>query len=147
MTRLAKPHGLVLIAAVVAALISGCVSGSQTVGRPKSLTEADRPILAGTWQGTMVSSTAASIPATLYVNRDGTYTIQAGPASSQGKAEIRDGELEFVASSVIVGRTEGGATGQRTGSAVVLDRGDTWALVGTGRAAAGPYHFEFSKPK
>jgi hypothetical protein len=32
-------------------------------------------------------------------------------------------------------------------ASAVLDRGDTWAIVGSGRAAAGPYHFEFSKPK
>jgi hypothetical protein len=144
MTRLARAHGIVAIA-IVTALIAGCAG--RSVGTPRSLTDADRPMMAGTWQGTFVSSTGATLPATLLVNSDGTYTIQAGPSSSQGKAEIQDGNLVFVASSVAVGRGEAGATGQRTGSAVVLDRGDTWGLVGSGRAAGGPYHFEFSKPK
>src|SRR5262245_6070382 len=109
MASSAKPRGIVLMA-VVAALITGCAGSSSSVGNPKSLTTADLPMLAGVWQGTMVSSTAASFPATLHVNRDGTYTIQAGAASSQGKAEVRDGELEFVASSAHVGRMEGAGT-------------------------------------
>jgi hypothetical protein len=46
-----------------------------------------------------------------------------------------------------MGRGEAASTGQRTGTGVVLDRGDTWAIIGSGQAAAGPYNFEFSKPK
>jgi hypothetical protein len=104
-----------VLVVVMAALVTGCAG--RNVGTPKSLTDADRPLLAGTWQGTMVGATGASLPATLRVNSDGTHTLQGGPSSSQGKAEIRDGEMQFVATSAV------------------------------SRAAAGPYHFEFSKPK
>jgi hypothetical protein len=144
MAKWAKPHGIVLVA-VVAALIAGCAG--RDVGTPKALTDADRPLLAGTWQGTMVGSTGATVPATLRVNSDGTYTIQGGASSSQGKAEIRDGSMQFVATGAAVGRAEATGTGERWGTAVLLDRGDTWAIVGSGQAAAGPYNFEFSKPK
>jgi hypothetical protein len=51
--------------------------------------------------------------------------------------------LEFISTA-----TSGvGSTGERIGTAVVLDRGDTWGLVGWGRSPAGPYNFEFSRTR
>jgi hypothetical protein len=145
MARLTRPHPIVLVA-VIAALITGCAG--RNVGTLKSLTETDRPLLVGTWQGTMISPNGASIPATLQVNSDLTYTNQAGQASSQGRAEIREGRMEFVATGGATGRGEATPAGERRGSAVLLDRGDTWAIVGSGQASVfGPYNFEFSKPK
>ena len=132
-----------MLVAAVALLIAGCAG----TGNLKALTDADRAMLAGTWQGQVVNSTGARSAATLRVNAGGTYTITAGPASSQGRTEIRDGSFSFVASAAPMGRGEAASTGQRTGTGVVLDRGDTWAIVGSGQAAAGPYNFEFSKPK
>ena len=51
------------------------------------------------------------------------------------------------ASAAATGRRKAQAIGERRGLAVVLDRRDTRAIAGWGRAAGGPYHLKFSTPK
>jgi hypothetical protein len=84
------------------------------------------------------------VPASLTIRPDGTYTTNAGAFSSSGKAEIRDGFVQFMSTA---GSGPMGA-GDRAGSAVLMDRGSTWGLVGSGHAStAGPFNFDFSKAK
>lgn len=132
----------VTVLGLVGLIVAACATGTGH-GTVKSVTAADLPALAGVWQGSMTGTGGGSFPATLNVNPDGTYVLRGGAITAQGKAEAKDGQVEFVSTA-----TSGvGAIGQRTGSAVVMDRGDTWGLVGSGRAPAGPYNFEFSKVK
>jgi hypothetical protein len=99
--------------------------------------------LTGTWQGTMIFPSGASWPATLKVYPNGTYATEAGAFTSEGKAQLKNGRLDFVTSY-----TSGGiAVDNRTGSASLVDQGTSWGLVGSGWADAGLYNFDFSKPK
>jgi hypothetical protein len=99
--------------------------------------------LVGTWQGTMIFPSGASWPATLMVYPNGTYATEAGAFTSKGKAQLKNGRLDFVTSY-----TSGGlAVDNRTGSASLVDKGTAWGLVGSGWADAGLYNFDFSKPK
>ena len=121
-------------------LLGGCATGDGR-GTVKALVPADAPALAGLWQGSLTVMSGVSSPATLTVNADQTYIIRAGAFTAQGKAEIQEGRLEFISTA-----TSGvGSTGSRIGTAVVLDRGDAWGLVGSGQSPAGPYNFEFSR--
>ena len=148
MAKLWMPCGVALVASVAWAM-AGC--GSTTLSSPGTTTTvyaSDLKTLAGTWQGTGKGATGDTIAATLRLAPDGTYSIQAGPWSGQGKAEVRDGALVFVATGGGTGRGEGAAAvGERTGSAVVMDEGANWALVGSGRSGSGPYNFAFRKAK
>jgi hypothetical protein len=141
MVRLSAIRGITIIA-LFGLVIAGCATAAST-GTVKAVTPADMRSLAGVWQGTMTGMGGGSIPATLTVEADGSYSARGGAYASQGKAEVKDGKLEFVTT-----QTSGvGAIGERTGSAVLMDRGDTWGLVGSGRAPAGPFNFEVSKAK
>ena len=140
MAKLRKTHGIVM-AVLVAGVIAGCAS---TGGTAKQLTPADAASLAGTWQGMISPVSGSNQPATLTVNRDGTYQTSAGAFLSSGKMEIVSGHVQFMST----GGTGGMAAGQRTGSAVVMDRGSSWGLVGNGYASrSGPFNFDFSKTK
>ena len=84
------------------------------------------------------------ISATLTVRPDGTYTTDAGAFSSTGKIEIKDGSVQFFSTS----GTGPLGTGDRSGTATLMDRGTSWGLEGFGRGAvAGPFNFDFSKAK
>ena len=84
------------------------------------------------------------VPGTLTIRPDGTYSTNAGAFSTSGKAEIKDGFVQFFSSS---GSGPMGA-GDRSGSAVLMDRGESWGLVGSGHASTGgPFSFDFSKKK
>jgi hypothetical protein len=149
MTKVWTARGVALVASVAWAM-AGCSSHSpvSSAGTVRTVTTSDVASLAGTWQGSATGATGNATTATLSLNRDGSYSLTAGPWSAQGKAEPRDGGLAFVASGGGTGRGEGaGATGERTGSAVLMDEGDRWALVGSGRGSQGPYNFAFRKPK
>jgi hypothetical protein len=141
MVRLSAIRGITVIA-LFGFVVAGCATAGST-GAVKALTPADMRSLAGVWQGTMTGMGGGSTPATLTVEADGSYSARGGAFASQGRAEVKDGKLDFVTT-----QTSGvGAIGERTGSAVVMDRGDSWGLVGSGRAPAGPFNFEFSKVK
>jgi hypothetical protein len=84
------------------------------------------------------------VPASLTVRPDGTYSTEAGAFSTSGKAEIKDGYVQFFSS------TGSGSLGlgDRAGSAVMMDRDTSWALVGSGHSSiGGPFSFEFTKKK
>jgi len=84
------------------------------------------------------------VTSTLTIRPDGTYTMDAGAFSSTGKTEIKDGSVQFVSTS----GTGGLGAGDRSGTAVLRDQNTSWALEGSGRGAvAGPFNFNFSKPK
>jgi hypothetical protein len=126
--------------ALVGLVLAACATAG-TRGTIKAVTSADVPALAGVWQGTVVGVSGRGVPATLTVNADSTYILRGGAFTAQGRAEVNEGRLDFVSTA-----TSGvGSTGDRIGTAVVVDRGDTWAVVGWGRSPAGPYNFEFSK--
>lgn len=133
-------YGL-LVVVLVAAAIAGCASR----GVEKKLTAADAGLLPGTWGGTVnPPGGTGMVPGTLTIRPDGTYSTNAGAFSTSGKAEIKDGFVQFFSSS---GSGPMGA-GDRSGSAALMDRGSSWALVGSGHAStAGPFSFEFSKNK
>jgi hypothetical protein len=141
MARLRAVRRIGMIA-LVAGLMAACASGSRG-GTVIYVIAADAPQLAGAWQGFMTGPSGGGIEAILNVRPDGTYTVQGGSLTSQGRAEPRDGHIQFVSSST----TGGMQVGERTGSAVLIDRGSSWGLVGSGRAPAGPYNFDFNKAK
>jgi hypothetical protein len=131
--------GVLVVAAMV---VAGCAGGGVG-GRIVPVEPGDLPKLAGTWQGTMIFPSGVGYPATLIVRPNGTYTTEAGAFTSQGKAQLKNGRLDFVTSY-----TSGGlAVDNRTGSASLVDKGDAWGLTGSGWADAGLYNFDFSKPK
>jgi hypothetical protein len=129
----------IILAVLVGLAMAGCV----TRGTVKQVTAADASLLPGVWQGAVTTPAGKSETATLTVRSDGTYTTQAGAFSSTGKTELKDGHLQFISTSA----TGAVAVGERSGSAVLMDRGRSWALVGSGHSSAGPFNFDFSKPK
>ena len=133
-------HGILMIV-LVAAMIGGCASA----GTARKLTAADASLLPGLWQGTVNPPGGSTmVPGTLTIRPDGTYTTEAGAFSSTGKVEIKDGFVQFVST----GGTGPLAAGERSGSAVFMDRDTRWGLAGSGHAAiAGPFNFDFSKAK
>ncbi len=135
-----KMYGLVVVALIASAL-AGCASS----GTARKLTAADAALLPGVWQGTVNPPGGSSrVPATLTVRPDRTYTMDAGAYSSAGKAEIKDGSVQFFSTS---GTAALGA-GQRSGTATLMDRTTSWGLEGSGSGAvAGPFNFDFSKAK
>jgi hypothetical protein len=139
-TKHTKTHGVVMVA-VVAWAIAACASS----GTAKKLTPADAALLPGEWQGRVnPPGGTGMLPATLTIRPDGTYTIDAGAFSSMGKAEIKDGFIQFFSTS----GTGPLGTGERSGTAVLMDRATRWGLAGSGHAAiAGPFSFDFSKAK
>jgi len=143
MAKLRKTHGIVM-AVLVAGVIAGCASTSGPAGTVKQLTPADAASLAGTWQGWISPPSGSNRPATLTVTPDGIYQISAGAYSSSGKLEIVNGRVQFLST----GGTAGLAAGSRSASAVVMDRGSNWGLVGNGHAQiSGPFNFDFNKAK
>src|SRR5262245_20564083 len=134
MAKQSKAHGLLIVTLVVWA-ITGCASQ----GIQKKLTPADAALLPGTWGGTVnPPGTTGIVPASLTIRPDGTYSTEAGAYSSAGKAEIKDGFVQFFSTA---GSGALGA-GDRSGSAVLMDRDTTWALVGSGHASTGgPFNF------
>jgi hypothetical protein len=140
--RLGKSIPSVLIVLIVLSSIAGCAGGGLG-GRVVPVEPGDMAKLVGTWQGTMIFPSGASWPATLLVYPNGTYATEAGAFTSRGKAQLKNGKLDFITSY-----TSGGlAVDNRTGSASLVDQGSSWGLVGSGWADAGLYNFDFSKPK
>jgi hypothetical protein len=148
MDRVARLHRIALVA-VVAWAVAGCASSNP--GTARALGAADIRLLEGTWQGTVTGADMGSgVPATIRIEPSGAYTAQGALISSTGKIEIRDGKAEFVAAPTgVTGRAEAGAVppGARAGSAVLMDRGDHWVLVGSGTGPTGPYNFSLNRPK
>jgi len=143
MAKLRKTLGIVM-AVLAAGVIAGCSSTGGPVGTVKQLTPADAASLTGTWQGLISPTSGSNQSATLTVSPDGTYQTSAGAFSSSGKIEIVNGHVQFMST----GGTGGLAAGQRSGSAVVMDRGSSWGLVGNGHAQmSGPFNFDFNKTK
>lgn len=139
MAKKTKSYGIAMVV-LVAGLVAGCATG----GTPKQLTAADAKLLTGTWQGWVYPTQQPSQTATLTVNPDGTYTTQAAAFSSSGKLEIKDGYVHFVST----GGTGALGSGDRSGSATLMDRGANWGLVGNGYGSrGGPYNVDFTKAK
>lgn len=140
MAKLRQTHRL-LIVTLIASAIAGCASQGTT----KKLTAADAGLLPGTWGGRVnPPGGTGMVPATLTIRPDGTYSTNAGAFSTAGKAEIKDGYVQFFSTA---GSGPTGA-GDRTGSAVLMDRGTSWGLEGSGHASTGgPFNFSFSKNK
>jgi hypothetical protein len=128
----------------MAVLVAGVIAGCASSGTVKQLTPADAASLAGTWQGYVSPVSGSNQSTTVVVKPDGTYTTTAGAFLSSGKLEIVNGHVQFVST----GGTGGLAAGQRSGSAVVMDRGTSWGMVGNGYAErSGPFNFDVSKTK
>ena len=136
-----KTMGLPGIAMIV--LVAGLVAGCASSGTVKKLTPADASLLAGIWQGYVYPAQGNGYSATLTVSPDGSYNLLAGAFSSQGKAEIRNGDVHFAS-----GSATGPVPGDRSGDATLMDQGSNWGLVGNGYASiGGPFDFNFTKAK
>jgi len=128
----------------VLGLVAGLVAGCATSGTPKQVTAADASLLSGTWQGWVYPTQQPSQTATLTVKPDGSYTTQAAAFSSSGKIDIKDGYVHFVST----GGTGALGSGDRSGSATLMDRGANWGLPGSGYSSrGGPFNFDFNKAK
>ena len=140
MVKRRKTQGFLIVA-----LLAWAVTGCASQGTQKKLTAADAALLPGTWGGTVnPPGTTGIVPATLTIRPDGTYATEAGAFSTSGKAQIKDGFVQFFSTA---GSGPMGA-GDRSGSAVLMDRDTSWALVGSGHASTGgPFNFEFTKKK
>jgi streptogramin lyase len=139
MAKKTKSLGIAMIV-----LVAGLVAGCATSGTVKQVTAADASLLTGTWQGNLYPAQGGGQTATVTVAPDGKYTTQAAAFLGSGKLEIKDGYVHFVSTS----GTGGLATGERSGSATLMDRGATWGLVGSGYASqSGPFNFDFNKAK
>jgi hypothetical protein len=108
-------------------LMAGLVAGCVTSGTAKQVTAADASLFTGTWQGNVYPAQGGGQTATLTVNPDGSYTTQAAAFSSSGKVEIRDGYVHFVST----GGSGPLGSGDRSGSATLMDRGPTggWSAM------------------
>ena len=143
MAKFRRAQSLVL-AVLVAGVVAGCSATGGPSGTAKELTSADAPMLAGTWTGLVSPSSGSNYSATLMVRPDGTYTTSGGAFLSAGKLEIVNGRVNFVST----GGTGGMGAATRAGSAVVMDRSNSWGLVGTGHSdVTGPFNFDFNKTK
>lgn len=139
MAKKTKSRGIAMIA-LVACLVAGCA----TSGTAKQVTATDASLFIGTWQGNLYPAQGGGQTATLTITPDSSYTTQAAAFLGSGKVEIKDGYLHFVSTS----GTGPLGSGDRSGSATLMDRGATWGLVGTGYASrGGPFNFDFNKAK
>ena len=128
----------------VVVLVAGLVAGCASSGTVKKVTPADASLLTGTWQGRVFPTQAQSQTATMTVNSDGTYSTQASAFSSSGKIDIKDGYVHFMST----GGSGALGSGDRSGSATLMDQGSNWGLVGNGYASrGGPFNFDFTKAK
>ena len=138
MAKRTKSPGIAVIM-LVAGLVAGCASGTV-----KQVTPADASLLTGRWTGNMSGASGGNEPAVLTVAPDGTYSTQAGAFSSTGKLDIKDGYVHFMSTS----GTGSLGSGDRSGSATLMDRGNNWGLVGSGYGSrGGPFNFDFTKTK
>ena len=139
MSKKTKSYGIAMVV-LVAGLVAGCASS----GTAKKVTAADASLFTGTWQGWVYPTQQPSETATVTVKPDGSYTTQAVAFSSSGKIEIKDGYVHFVST----GGTGPLGSGDRSGSATLMDRGTNWGLVGNGYSSrGGPFNFDFNKAK
>jgi hypothetical protein len=139
MAKQTRSHGIVMVV-VVAGLVAGCA----TQGTVKQMTAADAALLTGTWQGNVYPAQGGGNSATLTVKPDGTYATEAAAFSTAGKVELKDGYAHFVSTS----GTGPIGSGDRSGSATLMDRGTSWGLVGNGYSSrGGPFNFDFNKAK
>ena len=136
-TRSGVSAGLLIAVFVVAAL------GCATAGTPKQIGPNDMAMLAGTWGGNLSTPGAQTQTGSLQIMPDGQYTARAGAFMAQGKATIKDGQLELVPTM-----TTGGPTAPRSSTATLSERGGVMFLTGYGHSDRGvPYNFEVSKSK
>ena len=143
MAKLRKAQSIVM-AVLVAGVIAGCSATGGPAGTAKQITSADVPQLTGTWNGLVSPASGSNYPARLIINPDGTYTTSGGAFLSAGKMQIVNGHIQFMST----GGTGGMAATERSGSAVVMDRGNSWGMVGNGSSTgSGPFNFDFSKTK
>jgi hypothetical protein len=138
MVKTTTSRGIAVVT-MVAGLIAGCASGTA-----KQVTPSDASLLTGAWTGNVYATGAPAATGTLTVRPDSTYTLAAGAFSSTGKAEIKDGYVHFMST----GGTGALGSGERSGSATLMDRGSNWGLVGNGYGSrGGPFNFDFNKAK
>jgi hypothetical protein len=139
MSKKTKSYRLAMVV-LVASIVAGCAAS----GTAKKVTAADASLFTGTWQGNVYPSQAPAQTATLTVKPDGSYATEAAAFSTSGKIDIKDGYVHFVSTS----GTGPMGSGDRSGSATLMDRGTSWGLVGNGYSSrGGPFNFDFNKAK
>jgi len=120
--------------------------GCASAGVPKPIGANDMPMLAGKWSGMLTLPTATAVPGTLTLSPDGTYSASAGAFMAQGKATIKDGALNLMATSQTGGLSA--IMGDSSSSASLTERqGGTLVLTGYGKSDRGPFYFEVTKQK
>jgi hypothetical protein len=129
--------------ALLIALFVVSTLGCASSGVPKPIAADDMPKLAGKWAGMLTLPTGTAVPGTLTLSPDGTYSASAGAFLAQGKATIKDGSLNLVATSQTGGLSA--VMGSSSSSASLTDRSGTLVLTGYGHSDRGPFYFEVTK--
>lgn len=143
MVTIRRPSWVSLMIAVVAA---GIAVGCASTGTPKAIGPNDLPSLAGKWSGSVTLPSGRSGPGTMEMSRAGDYSVQAAGFVAQGKAQVKDGGLTLVPTTTSGGG--GAVTGPRSSTASLSERPDgSLVLTGSGHSSAGPFNFEFTRPK
>ena len=125
-------------------LVAGLVAGCASSGTVKKVTAGDASLLTGRWTGNVYATGVPASTATMTVNPDGSYSTQGGAFTSTGKIDLKDGYVHFMST----GGSGALGSGERSGSATLMDRGGSWGLVGNGYGSrGGPFDFDFSKGK
>ena len=133
-----------LAASLCLAIVTVMAPGCATSEKPRAVTTAELPALAGQWTGTVVLPSGRSVPGTFELAPTGDYSTQAGAFVARGKAQMKGGNLALTSTST----SGGAATGQRTSIASVYERSDGMLeLRGTGHSDAGPFSFEVRRAK
>ncbi|MGH2392171.1 MAG: hypothetical protein ACRDGH_01555, partial [Candidatus Limnocylindria bacterium] len=102
--------GTSLLLAIVTVAALGCAATSAPT---KAIGANDLASLAGRWIGDVTLPSGASLPGTWDLTPGGDYTTRAGAFSATGKAQVKDGNLVLMSTSM----TGGGSTGPRTSTA------------------------------
>jgi hypothetical protein len=130
-----------ILLALVVLLAGACASTSSTASSasPSRTMVASVDALAGTWQG-FANQAGVSLPVTVNVRPDGSYTSSIGAATGSGTLRVVQGNI------VTTGHLSGPAFGsERQTTARLVDQDGRRMLVGDGRDDRGPFSYQLQK--
>ena len=128
--------------AFVVLMTAACSSTSSTTSpsaSPSRTVVASVDALAGTWQG-FANQAGVSLPVTVNVRPDGTYTSSIGSATGTGMLRVVEGTV------LTTGHLSGPAFGaERQTAARLIDQDGRRMLIGDGRNDRGPFSYQIQK--